>query len=155
MRARALGFAAPSRIVTADPDLRLLADGEAVPAHAVAEGRIGFIVPAGTQSLRLVSRSFVPAGHHPYVDDWRRLGVAVSAIALHTHSGLHEVAPDHPALARGWHAVERQGALVWRWTSGNAVVPLACAEGGILEVCVHATGEYEVAETATHGKLAA
>ncbi len=155
VRARFLGFAAPTRIVTADPDLRLLADGEALPGHAVAEDRIAFTIPAGTRSLRLVSRSFVPAGHRPYVDDWRRLGVAVGAITLRTHSGLNEVAADDPALLRGWHAAEREGALVWRWTSGDAVLPLACAEGGILEVRLHATGEYEVVETEAHQTLAA
>ncbi|MBV8615038.1 MAG: Hint domain-containing protein [Acetobacteraceae bacterium] len=153
--ARALGYVAPACALTTDPDLCVLADGEMVPPHAIADGRFGFAVPANTRSLRLVSRSFVPAERTPYVDDWRRLGVAVSAIALRTASGFQDIALDQPAFARGWHAAERQGALLWRWTDGDAVLPLACAEGGVLEVRVHATGAYQVAEIAAEGMLAA
>jgi hypothetical protein len=81
--------------------------------------------------------------------------VAVSAIALRTNSGVREVAPDHPSLARGWHAAERQDALLWRWTDGDAALPISCVEGGVLEVRVHATGLYEAAETASDKRLAA
>jgi hypothetical protein len=153
-RARALGHAAPPRALTADPDLRVLADAETVPARAVAEGRVVFTIPAGTRSLRLASRGFVPAEQTPYVDNWRRLGMAVSAITLRTASGLQNIALDHPSLAQGLHAAERQGAPLWRWTDGDAVLPLACAEGGVLELRVHATGAYELAGT-PEGKLAA
>jgi hypothetical protein len=154
-RAHALGYAIPRRSITPDLELHLLADGAVVPAQAVADGCLGFTVPPGTHSLRLVSRSFVPADHRPYVDDWRRLGVAVSVIALRTQTGLQEIAPDHPALTQGWHAAEREGALLWRWTSGDAVLPFACAEGGILELRVHATGDYEAPRMGAERRLAA
>jgi hypothetical protein len=81
--------------------------------------------------------------------------VAVSAITLRTASGLQEIALDHAALARGWHAAEQQGALLWRWTDGDAVLPLSCADGGVLELCVHARGAYELSGTAADGRLAA
>lgn len=154
-RAHALGPATPTRIVTSDPDLRLLADGRAVPARAVAEGRFDFTIPAGTRALRLASRSFIPAEHVPYADDWRRLGVAVSAITVRTASGIQEIALDHPALAQGWHAAERQDTLLWRWTDGDAAMPVGCADGGVLELRVHATGAYDVGGMTADGRLAA
>jgi hypothetical protein len=102
-----------------------------------------------------VSRSFIPADQLPFLGDWPRLGVAVSAIALHTSAGIEEVKLDHPALTQGWHAAEREGALSWRWTSGDAGLPLRCAEGGVLELRIHATGTYETAVTAAKESLAA
>ena len=154
-RARALGHAPLARALTSEPDLRVLANGRAVPARAVAEDRVAFTIPVGTRSLRVASRRFVPAEQTPYVDDWRRLGVAVGAITLRTASGSQDIAPDHPGLAQGWHAAERQGALAWRWTDGDAALPLTCAEGGVLELRVHATGAYELAGAAAEGRLAA
>jgi hypothetical protein len=64
-RARALGHAAPARAPTTDPDLRVLADSETVPPRAVAANRFVFAIPAGTRSLRLASRAFVPARADP------------------------------------------------------------------------------------------
>ncbi|MBV9116007.1 MAG: Hint domain-containing protein [Acetobacteraceae bacterium] len=154
-RARALGHAPLARALTSEPDLRVLANGRAVPARAVAEDRVAFTIPVGTRSLRVASRRFVPAEQTPYVDDWRRLGVAVGAITLRTASGSQDIALDHPDLAQGWHAAERQGALAWRWTDGDAALPLACLEGGVLELRVHATGAYELAGAAVEGRLAA
>lgn len=31
---------------------------------------------------------------------------------------------DHPGLVQGWHAVERDGVALRRWTDGEAVLPL-------------------------------
>jgi hypothetical protein len=35
-----------------------------------------------------------------------------------------EVPLDYPGLSRGWWAVERDCAVMRRWTSGDAVLPL-------------------------------
>jgi hypothetical protein len=70
-------------------------------------------LPAGTQSVRLVSRSFVPAEHDLGADD-RRHGVAVTRLALDGH----KLALDDARLAAGWHAPEPG----LRWTDGAAVI---------------------------------
>ena len=36
---------------------------------------------------------------------------------------------DHPGLVQGWHAVERDGVALRRWTSGDAVLPLPAPTG--------------------------
>jgi len=42
---------------------------------------------------------------------------------------------DHPGLTQGWWAVEREGSVLRRWTSGDAVVPLPKMPGeAMLEV---------------------
>ena len=79
----------------------------------------------------------------------------MGAITLRTASGSHDIALDHPDLAQGWHAAERQGALAWRWTDGDAALPLACPDGGVLELRVHATGAYDVGSTTAEERLAA
>ena len=33
------------------------------------------------------------------------------------------IALDDPALRSGFHAVERNGARMWRWTDGDATIP--------------------------------
>ena len=42
---------------------------------------------------------------------------------------LQEVPVDHPDLSRGWHAVERDGIALRRWTSGNAALVLPVLGG--------------------------
>lgn len=153
-RARDLGFSPRAAEITVDPDLRLQVDGAVIRPQAAANGRYHFVVPSGATAVRLVSRHFLPGDTRPYADDWRRLGVAVSRLVLQTSAGRHEIAADHPAFTRGWHASERSEDGLWRWTDGNAVLPLDCASGGVLQVHVHATGTYPD-EAASADRLAA
>ena len=69
---------------------------------------------AGTRSLRLVSRCWVPAEMRADDRDTRRLGVAVAGLRI---NGL-AVALDSPALGKGWHAPEPS----LRWTDGDATL---------------------------------
>jgi hypothetical protein len=103
----------------------LLTDGPAVAgAHAHLLARAGALGHAlgsdpglrarwsGTGTLRLLSRTWVPADLGE--PDARRLGVAVARLAL---DGV-PLALDDPRLATGWHAAEAD----WRWTDGAATL---------------------------------
>jgi hypothetical protein len=130
---------------TAEADLHLLADG--VPVRPAA-GALRFTLPAGTRDLRILSRATRPAG------DRRRLGVALAAIRL---IGADSIARDLPlddaALGRGFHAPERDGAALWRWTDGEArldagwLAPFA-GQGVTVELVLAATLRYPVARAA-------
>jgi hypothetical protein len=127
-RAEALGHAA-----TRDPALRVLADGQPAPALADGGGR-RFVLPPRSRTLRLASRSFVPAHALDDSDDHRRLGIAIAAIRLDGRP----VALAGAALGPGWHDAEAGGA--WRWTNGDA--SLTIGSGGLLEIEAAMTGRY-------------
>ncbi|MEO8715957.1 MAG: Hint domain-containing protein, partial [Acetobacteraceae bacterium] len=143
-RALDLGFTEPTHAVTADPHPRLIVDGVPVPPLGGTDGRYRFVVPRGANAAQLVSRTFLPVETSPYVDDWRRLGLAVSAIILHAGAESRTIAVDDPALSSGWHAPERSDPHLWRWTDGNAALPLNCPEGGVLEIRVRPGGPYRI-----------
>ncbi len=104
-RATALGH-----VLTADPAVQILADGDMLPLIAATPDRMQAEVPAGTRELHLLSRHFVPAWFAQ--DDRRRLGLAVRRLAI----GGRRV--PAASLGTGWHAGEKQ----WRWTDGAAVI---------------------------------
>ena len=134
-RATALGHAA-----TADPDLRVLADGRPVPAVVV--GRRWLVrLPEGTARVRLQSRAWCPAHMQADTVDTRSLGVAVSRLWL----DRREASLESPGLVSGWHAVEAE----CRWTDGDAVLAVAGARKLVFEVAM--TGRYwrDDAEAAT------
>lgn len=142
-RALGLGYSLSLPAVTDDPAPRILADG--VVLSPLGETRLGwrFAVPAGARSLRLLSRSFVPADTRPCAGDWRRLGVAVGDIVVRSGDTWGRIALDAPELARGWHTIERAGGATWRWTDGDAVLPIAGGENGcVLDIRLHASGQY-------------
>ena len=99
--------------LVADPALRILADGREVLGFAGADQVWQAMLPAGTRTVRLLSRSFVPAWFAK--DDRRRLGVAVRRL----HIGGRAL--PHDRFGHGWHAAEPE----WRWTDGDADLNLA------------------------------
>jgi antigen 43 len=127
-RARTMGCAEPSLATTTEPALHLVADGQKISAIQTTDGSLGFVVPAGVEELRLVSRASTPTEVTPYNGDDRLLGVAVSRIIVRTTAAYQDVPVDHPGLADGWHAVEKSGGSQWRWTNGNAIIPLAAMQ---------------------------
>ncbi|HET8995946.1 MAG TPA: Hint domain-containing protein, partial [Acetobacteraceae bacterium] len=146
-RARALGCSPPNRATTEDPLLRVQVQGRTLRSLACRNGRAVFALPPGTQAVRLTSRSTVPSHTQPWVDDWRRLGVAVRRLELRCGGDRMPIALDGPGLAAGWHAVERDDASMWRWTNGDAVVDLLdCSGPMLLEVDVAITLRYPVAD---------
>ncbi len=141
-RARNLGLvvARPAVPVTDQPDLRLLLDdGCLLAACWHDQRRHMFHVPRGARPTRLLSRAAVPAeAVGPFVDDRRKLGIAVEKLVLWT--GLREqVLPASGLATSGWHGSE--GGV--RWTDGNASLDLPPAgDETFLDVHVAATMIY-------------
>jgi hypothetical protein len=133
IRAGQMGFVVGDLATTTDPALHLLVDGRACWPVATADGRYVFVLPRCAAPVHLMSRAAAPCEVEPWVEDRRCLGVAVERIVLAGPAGRFEMAADHPALADGWWAAERDGLKLWRWTNGNAVLPLP-AGVGVVEI---------------------
>ena len=133
---------------TTDPDVHLLVDGRRRDPVARSGRMLSFAVPAGARSVRLMSRSTQPVTRRPWCGDDRPLGVAVARIEQHWRDGRIAQAVDQAALDDGWHTVETDaGGALWRWTNGNAAMPLAMSGGPmLLEITIEAAMEYEVPE---------
>ena len=123
-RAVALGHIQPAPLVTKEPDLRLQADGRVFRPVARRQGHYTFVLPAASGPVRILSRSAVPTDIDRHSNDWRRLGISLERIVLRAGSQRVEMSPDHPALSDGWHSAERNSTAMWRWTSGDAELPL-------------------------------
>jgi hypothetical protein len=142
-RAAALGHAAPAVATTSEPDL-VLAVGAKRLRPLFADERLAiFALPRGVGSARLCSRATRPVDLRPWQDDPRRLGVSVARLVLRNAEEVVEIAIDDPALGTGWHAVERDGASLSRWTDGAASLDLpALATPVMLEVQFRHRAEY-------------
>jgi hypothetical protein len=129
---------------TADPRLHLLTvGGRAIRPVTEAWGRFMFALPRGTDGVVVASRADAPNVLRPWLDDRRVLGVQVSAIQVWTARGVEDIAIDHPWLDRGWHAVERDGRRMFRWTDGQAALPLP-ADARLLEIRATTSMEYRI-----------
>ena len=113
---------------TADPGLRIVAKGRTVRPLYGENGLYIFALPKGATEVAGLAGRFA-ADARPWLDDRRCLGVNVERIVLRNANELREVPVDHPGLTRGWHAVERDGVALRRWTSGDAVLPLPTMAG--------------------------
>ena len=119
-RAEILGW---RRETGADLRLRL---GQALLRPAATHGKLHrFLLPpsgrgGGNETIDILSRSGVPVGSAPARLDYRRLGVRLGAIACDGRP----VPLDGPAIGAGFHAPERDGAGLWRWTNGAARLSL-------------------------------
>jgi hypothetical protein len=135
---------------SAEPDLRVLAEGRRLkPLHS-ENGLYIFALPGVAQTVEIVSRAGMPTDARPWPEDRRLLGVYVEAITLRGADGVRAIALDDPALRRGWWAVERDGQTMqrwtdaqtmqrWtdgqtmqRWTDGQAALQLPTSEGGVM-----------------------
>ena len=137
-RARDLGLEDIQAIaaVTDQPELRLLLDtGIELVAHWHGRQRHMFHIPRDARPVRLLSRASAPAETiGPFVDDRRRLGVAVEKFVL--WNGLDDtVVPLAQLPLDGWH--ETEGAF--RWTNGDAAIDLPRA-GTETFLDIHLTG---------------
>ena len=138
-RARSLGFdaASPVREIADQQGLRLLLDcGTELAACWHDAQRHLFRIPRDAKAVRLLSPAAVPSeAIGPFVDDRRRLGVAVDQLVL--WSGLQAtVLPAARLALDGWHRPE--GAR--RWTNGSAALDLPRADADTyLDVHVSAT----------------
>ena len=116
--------------MTGDPDLHVLADGARI--DGVRDGdTYRFDLPAsGTPRLR--SRHVLPVWETACGADERRLGVAVTHMAL---DGV-AVPPDDARHGTGWHAPEPG----WRWTDGDATLHAGAAR--TLDVVIRPLARY-------------
>ncbi|MCX2564810.1 Hint domain-containing protein, partial [Acetobacter thailandicus] len=130
--------------LTYDPDLHLLTQtGDVIRQIRRQNGRALFMIPAGTASVTLMSRTSRPYDVvGPFIDDRRVLGVLVgmvtllegaASIVVDTHLTQEELA--------GWHCTESSRTM--RWTKGDAALPLGLSsEMRVLSVEVIAAGPY-------------
>jgi hypothetical protein len=152
-RAAIIGRPLPECETTADPALRLVAKGRTVKPVYADDRLVIFSLPRGAREIRLVSRAQSPTMTRPWLEDRRRLGVRVGRVVLRGVSQVQEVPVDHPGIAKGWWAVERDGQAMARWTDGDAVLPLPAIDGnGLLEIHLAGTMTYAV-KTAEEGRV--
>nr|WP_252354002.1 Hint domain-containing protein [Acetobacter sp. P5B1] len=93
------------------------------PVRQTGNQTLSFMIPPGTSTVRLMSRSSRPSDViGPFVNDRRHLGVLIGQVMMLTASRMEEIMThlqDAPLI--GWHAPEQDTA---RWTNGNAILPL-------------------------------
>jgi hypothetical protein len=142
-RAAAIGVPVSQRATTTEPNLRIRGmDGQRnyrKPIYADSNLAI-FVLPRGTERVRLLSRAQSPTEARPWLADRRRLGVRVKRIVLRAANELREVPMDHPDLTKGWWGIEREGQMMSRWTDGDAVVPLPKMDAPVM-LELHLAGE--------------
>jgi hypothetical protein len=106
-------------MLTHDHDIHFLADGHRIDVSTLHAGAWIATVPGNTRSLRLRSRAIRPdllgASH-----DWRSLGVLVKRIEV---VGGPTTLAHSAALNNGWHEVEYDNGVPFRWTNGDAIIP--------------------------------
>ena len=120
-RARSLGWT-----LRHDPlaDLHLLADGIRIDPTA-PDGCAHFHVPAGAQEVWLASDAARPIDVGRGADR-RRLGVCVFKMSIQDGvSPAREISLEDDALDEGFHPLEQNGDVRWRWTKGSARLPAA------------------------------
>jgi hypothetical protein len=127
--------------VTTDPSLRLVAGGHARRPVMVADDRHVFVLPPGQNTVRITSRAAAPADLRPWLDDRRRLGVPVARIVLRGRHDETVIHPDDPSLVHGWHQPESANRALWRWTDGDAVLPVP-TDTIMLEIHLVCSAEY-------------
>lgn len=114
------------------PPVHLLADGVPIPpAPGSPPGTWRFAVPEGTATLRLRSLAASPAEAFGRTDI-RRLGLRLRAIAFDRAGATRVLDLAAPHLTDGWHQPEPAGNVLWRWTNGDAAIPLALPGPAIL-----------------------
>jgi hypothetical protein len=149
-----MGHVWTAPVTTDEPDLRLLVGGRSIWPATADDRRYVFVLPAALRdpgSVRLISRSGAPSDLVPYETDRRRLGVAVQRIIVRSHDEQIEIPPDHPGLSRGWHEAERDGGSLWRWTNGDAVLPLSGFTAAVLEIQLAGAMTYVVEAVSVDG----
>jgi len=126
-RALALGFAAAG-----DVDLVLHAAGERIEPQTDTEGELLFVLPAGLQSVELLSGTGVPAEFSADPADRRALGINVASLAIIANGRRQPIALDDaghdgfmtwrtgaagPAARRGFPCPPIPAAPCWNWRS--------------------------------------
>ena len=129
----------PGMPLTDDPDLHLLVDGARVDANARHGDAYLFALTAPPGSVRVVSRSAVPA-ELGVARDARELGVALHRIVLIRRARMVAIEAADPMFTDGFHGFEADDAI--RWTDGDALLPRELFRGhdGKLTLELHLRG---------------
>jgi hypothetical protein len=115
-RAQQLGFQPRQLTTTTDPDLHVIvATGAIAPIESSAD-RYVFVLPRGTDRVVLSSRATRPADIVRYLDDRRKLGIAVGSITLRAGEDMTVFPADRIPACAGWHDHEHGQDKLWRWT---------------------------------------
>ncbi len=147
---------AEQAVMVTDPNLHLVTQAGAVIRPVRQEGqRYSFMLPANTQSVRIISRASRPADViGPFVDDRRQMGVAVADVHFVTAKNLHAITAHLQAeKPAGWHDTDWTDCA---WTNGNAVLPLGdFTKGnmGLLSLTIRAAGPYVLHETGKQAQV--
>ena len=129
-----------------NPGLRLVVDGRVVRPIYADGLTYRFLLPDGSQEIRIASRSQWPSGCTVANADCRRLGVCLGEIVANGDGIVRTIPLDDPALAEGFHAPETNGIASWRWTNGDARLPAALLAGAAtLELRLQWPGAYWIA----------
>jgi Hint domain/GTA TIM-barrel-like domain len=147
-RAERLGYALPEIPSTTDPAPRVLVNGRPLMPIAFDDGGYVFVLPPHTTEARLLSRAAAPSEARPWLEDRRRLGVAVRRLMLRHGDDEMAVPLDHPALTDGWWDAEYDGTVPWRWTNGDAHLPIK-RPATLLVVATGGTTTYPLDQPAT------
>jgi hypothetical protein len=115
-RAKVLGH-----VLTADPDVHVVADGQRIEPVRLGEQRLTFMLPAAAATLELRCRSFIPAHFDSASDDQRSLGICVDRLQF---DGAEIPLDNDDAFAFGWHRLElNPEGRPWRWSRERAPLP--------------------------------
>ena len=119
-----------------DPDLHLSVDGRRVEAAARHGMAYIFGIADPQASVRIVSRSAVPA-ELGLARDPRCLGVALRRIVVRQGGRFRVTEAMDVRLAQGFHAYEVDSR--YRWTNGDATIPPELLDGfnGAMELVLH------------------
>ncbi|MBS1026315.1 Hint domain-containing protein [Gluconobacter cerinus] len=138
--------------LTYERDLSLITNTGAA-LHQIREhnGRVMFMIPAGVESVRIVSNASRPCDVvGPFVDDRRTLGVLVGDVKLFEGNATTTLSAHlNEADLSGWNNVE-DGTM--RWTDGSARLDLGRRPLGsiaLMALQIHAGGPYLLADTAS------
>jgi len=138
---------AEARPLTNESNLHLTTETGAIIRQARENNaRAIFMIPSGTQSVRIVSNTSRPCDViGPFVDDRRNLGVLVGDITLFESNSTRTLTAHlHETDLAGWNNVEDGTS---RWTTGNALInlgPRAPNSLAILAIEIKAAGPYVV-----------
>ena len=103
----------------------LLADGAVIlPDPASPHRTWRFTLPEATTTLRLRSPAATPAEAFARADT-RRLGLRLRAVTLEHAGTTTALDLTAPSLCEGWHQPEDNNGTLWRWTNGDAALPLS------------------------------
>ncbi|QEE84660.1 Hint domain-containing protein [Acetobacter oryzoeni] len=139
--------AAPAKPdITHSHGLHLVTAAGTVIRPLRAMGRnISFMLPAGVESVRLVSRASRPCDvEGPFVDKRRMLGVLLGRVTVLSAGKAVDITA-HLAEEDGAHGWQDMPQPTTRWTDGNAILPLGAttARGpALLTVEVLQAGPY-------------